>query len=277
MTGLTDIKLARLRTRLRELKKVVIGFSGGVDSTFVVRMAIDALGKESVWAVTGDSESLPPEELESCRQLIRSTGLAASHFIVIDTAELSDPEYSKNPVDRCFYCKSELFGKLREIADRVGAAYVVDGSNSDDLEDWRPGRRAAEKLGVVSPLADTGFGKEDIRSVSRKLGLPNWDKPALACLSSRIPYGSEVTAEKLDRVARAERYLRSLGFTQLRVRHHDRMARIEILRVDLPRLFSNGILGKVTAELKSLGFVYAAVDLQGYRSGSMNEDLNKGK
>jgi uncharacterized protein len=275
--SLTDSKLERLRTRLGELKKVVLGFSGGIDSTFLLKMAVDTLGRENVWAVTGDSESLLPEELESCRELIHSTGLAPSHFMVIGTEELSNPEYSRNPVDRCFYCKSELFGKLREVADRVGAGYVVDGSNSDDLEDWRPGRRAAEKLRVISPLAETGFGKDDIRSLSRKLGLPNWDKPALACLSSRIPYGSEVTAEKLDRVARAERYLRSLGFGQLRVRHHDRMARIELLKVELPRLFGDGLLGEVGAELKSLGFAYVAVDLQGYRSGSMNEDLSKGK
>ncbi len=277
MHTVTDSKLERLRFRLRKLNKVVIGFSGGIDSTFLLKTAIDVLGAGNVWAVTGDSESLLPEELESCRKLAGSLGLAAGHFIVIRTAELSDPDYRRNPVDRCFYCKSELFGKLREVAAGVGADYVVDGSNLNDLDDWRPGRRAAGRLGVVSPLAETGFGKDDIRRYSKELGLPNWDKPALACLSSRIPYGSEVTVEKLNRVAGAERYLRSLGFTQLRVRHHERLARIEFLKEEIPLLFGNGLLGEVTARLKSLGFTYVAVDLQGYRSGSMNEDLDKRK
>jgi uncharacterized protein len=276
MQTATDSRLEKLRARLRELNQVVIGFSGGIDSTFLLKMAVDALGTESVWAVTGDSESLLPEELESCRALAKSMSLASSHFIVIRTAELSDPEYRKNPADRCYYCKSELFGRLKEVAVRVGADYVVDGSNLEDLDDWRPGRRAAGRLGVVSPLAETGFGKDDIRKFSKELGLPNWDKPALACLSSRIPYGSEVTVEKLHRVARAERSLRSLGFTQLRVRHHERLARIELLKEEMPRLFANGLLGALTSKLKSLGFTYVAVDLQGYRSGSLNEGLNEG-
>jgi uncharacterized protein len=277
MQTLTDSRLERLKTRLRELNRVVIGFSGGIDSTFLLKVTVDTLGGENVWAVTGDSESLLPEELKSCRELVRDIGLAETHFIVAGTEELSNPDYRRNPADRCFYCKTELFGKLKEVAVRVGADCVVDGSNSDDLDDWRPGRRAAADLGVVSPLAESGFGKEDIRELSKELGLPNWDKPALACLSSRIPYGSEVTVEKLNRVARAERYLRSLGFTQLRVRHHDRMARIELLKKEMRHLFGNGYLPEVTAELKSMGFVYVTVDLQGYRSGSMNEDLDEGK
>jgi uncharacterized protein len=277
MEAVTDSRLERLRARLRQMRKVVVGFSGGIDSTFLLRMAVDALGGENVWAVTGDSESLLPEELESCRRLAEDMGLAAHHHLVIRTAELSDPDYRGNPVDRCFYCKSELFGKLKEVSIEVRAAYVIDGSNFDDLDDWRPGRRAAGSLGVVSPLAETGFAKDDIRRYSKELGLPNWDKPALACLASRIPYGSEVTAEKLDRVARAERFLRSLGFTQIRVRHHEKLARIELLKEELPLLFGNGLLGSVTARLKSLGFTYVAVDLQGYRSGSMNEDLVRGR
>ena len=273
MTTAADRKLERLRAGLRGLGKVVVGFSGGIDSTFLLKMSVDALGRGNVWAVTGDSESVLPEELESCRRLAEDMGLPAHHHLVIRTAELSDPGYRKNPVDRCFYCKSELFGKLKEVAARVGADCVIDGSNFDDLDDWRPGRRAAGSLGVVSPLAETGFGKDDIRRFSKELGLPNWDKPALACLSSRIPYGSEVTVEKLNRVATAERYLRSLGFTQLRVRHHERLARIELLKEEMPLLFDNDHLGNVTARLKSLGFTYVAVDLRGYRSGSMNEDF----
>jgi uncharacterized protein len=231
------------------------------------------LGAENVWAVTGDSESLVPEELEFCRNLADMIGLKKDHFVEMKTNELSDPSYRENPIDRCYYCKSELFGRLIDFAEKVGADAVFDGSNADDLVDWRPGRKAAGELGVVSPLADAGITKGELRLMARELGLSNWDKPALACLSSRIPYGSEVTAEKLDQVARAERFVKSLGFSQLRVRHHGEIARIEILKEEIPRLFENGLFSRVADELKSMGFSYVTVDLHGYRSGSMNEGL----
>lgn len=277
MEEATRNKLGQLTTRLKELQKVVIGFSGGIDSTLILKVAIDILGPANVWAVTGDSESLLPEELEFCRELGRKIGVLPSHFMEIKTNELSDPNYKANPIDRCFYCKSELFNRLQEIAKNVGALYILDGSNADDKGDYRPGRKAAANLGVVSPLAEAGITKAEIRELAKDYGLPNWDKPALACLSSRIPYGSPVTVEKLNQIARAEQYLHSLGFTQLRVRHHDKIARIELLKNQISRLYENGLADKVTTQLKEIGFTYVAVDLQGYRSGSMNETIAKDK
>jgi uncharacterized protein len=271
--SVTENKLDILTARLKSFGRVVIGFSGGIDSTLVLKLALDALGPENVWAVTGDSESLLPEELEDCRRLGREIGILRSNFIEIRTNEISNPNYRANPIDRCFYCKHELFSRLQEIAAQVGASCILDGSNADDKKDWRPGRRAAGELGVVSPLAEVGITKKEIRELARSLGLPNWEKPALACLSSRIPYGSEVTVEKLNRIAEAERFLRSLGFTQVRVRHHDKIARIEISKNEMPRLNEPGISDRIVEKLKGIGFAYVAVDLQGYRSGSMNEGI----
>jgi uncharacterized protein len=277
MKPAVEDKYDRLRDLLRNLQSVVIGFSGGVDSTFLLKVAVDVLGRENVWAVTGDSESLLPEELETCRTLGKEIGLAPKNMIEIKTNELSDPQYSANPIDRCFYCKHELFSRLQEVARDVGARFILDGSNADDNGDWRPGRRAAGELGVVSPLAEAGITKTEIREISRRLGLANWDKPALACLSSRIPYGSEVTVDKLNQIAEAERFLHSLGFTQLRVRHHGRIARIELQKDEMPRLNQDNMSDKIVAGLKKMGFTYITVDLQGYRSGSMNEDISREK
>jgi pyridinium-3,5-biscarboxylic acid mononucleotide sulfurtransferase len=269
-------KRVMLLTRLKDLGKVVIGFSGGVDSSLILKAAIDELSADNVWAVTGDSESLLPEELEFCRKLGAQIGVKPENFIEIRTNELSNPNYKANPIDRCFYCKHELFSSMQNVARQVGASYILDGSNADDKNDWRPGRKAAGQLGVISPLAEAGITKNEIRELARLYNLPNWDKPALACLSSRIPYGSEVTVKKLDQIAQAERYLRSLGFTQLRVRHHDKIARIELLKSEMPRLYANGLAEQVIAQLKEIGFTYVTIDLQGYRSGSMNDNINKG-
>jgi len=276
MQKATEKKLNRLKESIEKLEKVVVGFSGGVDSTLMLKISIDVLGDKNVWAVTGDSESLMPEELDLCRELASRLGIASENYLEIKTDELNDPDYRKNPENRCFYCKQELFGRLVEIADKTGAKYVLDGSNADDLDDWRPGREAAKKLNVVSPLADAGFTKDEIREIARELGLPNWEKPALACLASRIPYGSEITAEKLFQVAEAERFIKSLGFSQFRVRHHGEMARIEFVKDEIDRIFEDGLAEKISTRLKSMGFTYITVDLAGYRSGSMNQNINKG-
>ena len=275
MPLIADSKYQKLSSRLNDLKSIVIGFSGGIDSTLLLKVALDTLGPDKVCAVTGDSESLLPEELKDCEKMISGFGLQDSHFIKIKTEELQDKNYSSNPTNRCFFCKKELFTKLVEIAKQVGASYVLDGSNADDLDDWRPGRQAATELNVASPLAEVGFTKDDIRNLAKQLGLPNWDKPALACLASRIPYGSEVTVEKLNQIADSERYLKSLEFTQLRVRHHGKMARIELLPVEMKKVFVENLMALITEKLKQIGFTYVTIDLQGYRSGSMNELLNK--
>jgi len=273
MATMVKDKLSALREIISRYESVVIGFSGGIDSSFLLKVAVETLGGHKVRAITGNSESLMPGELEFCSALAMEIGLSPENFIVVDTEELSDPNYSKNPVDRCYYCKAELFGKLTDLALNMGADAVFDGSNADDLGDWRPGRRAAGERGVVSPLAEAGITKAELREMARECGLPNWDKPAMACLSSRIPYGSEVTLEKLERVARAERYLKSLGFTQLRVRHYDKLARIELLTEEMPRFFQDDLYSRAANALKSMGFSFVTVDLHGYRSGSMNEGL----
>jgi uncharacterized protein len=271
----TGDKYNDLKAYIKRLHKVVIGFSGGVDSTLLLKASLDAIGKEDVWAVTGDSESLMPEELAFCRKLANDLGLKDGHFVEVKTDEMSNPNYRKNPVDRCFHCKTELFGKLQEIAQKVGADFVLDGFNADDTGDWRPGRKAAQNLNVVSPLAEVGINKNDIREIARRLDLPNWEKPSLACLASRIPYGSEITAAKLRQVGEAERFLKSLGFTQLRVRHYGKMARLEFIKEEMGRIFENGLANKINSKLKSLGFAYVTIDLQGYRTGSMNENISK--
>ncbi|MCP4584066.1 MAG: ATP-dependent sacrificial sulfur transferase LarE [candidate division Zixibacteria bacterium] len=256
---------------IKKLDSVVIGLSGGVDSTLTAKLCVDYLNAEKVWVVTGDSKSIMSEELEYCKELASWLELPVDHFVIINTDELDDPNYTANPENRCYYCKHELFGKLTEFAEKIGAKHVIDGSNATDLTDYRPGMQAGRELKVRAPLAEAGFTKEDIRSLAKKLGLPNWDKPAMPCLSSRIPYHSQVTPEKLDQVARAERYLRSLGFRQFRVRHHDKIARIEV--EDLELFLKNGLRERIDRKLKEIGFTYVALDLGGFKSGNLNIDI----
>ena len=263
---MTRVKYDRLVELLRELDSVVVAFSGGVDSTLLARAAKDALGERAV-LVTADSETYPASELDEARRL---GALLDMRHLVVRTEELQNPEYARNPVNRCFFCKEELFARLAPIAEREGCRALVYGANMDDLGDHRPGMQAARERGVRAPLIEAELWKEEIRTLSRELGLPTWDKPSFACLSSRFQYGDRITAEKLRQVDAAESFVRSLGFRQFRVRHHDRLARLEIPLDEIPRLWEDGRHEAIVTRFREIGYLYVAVDLGGFQSGSAN-------
>ena len=264
-----EVKLERLRAQLREIGSAAVAFSSGVDSTFLLRVAHEELG-ENVVAVTARSHSFPKRELDEAAAFCAREGVRHE---IIDSEELDIPGFVANPPDRCYHCKKALFGKLIAFAQANGLAAVLEGSNMDDDGDYRPGRRAIMELGVASPLHDAGLTKAEIRALSKRMGLPTADKPSFACLASRFPYGERITAAGLERVERAEQWLMDagLGLAQLRVRSHGDMARIEVPPADIPRLAARA--EEIAAALKSFGFAYVALDLQGYRTGSLNETL----
>jgi uncharacterized protein len=265
---ISEDKYRDLLDILSGMESVVVGFSGGVDSTFLLGCSLEALGREKVLAATAVSETLPESQVAEAREIAASLG--AQHHL-LRTSELDIEGFRENPPDRCYYCKSELYARLKALAVERGFRAVVDGTNRDDEGDHRPGMRALEELGIRSPLREVGLGKEEIRRLSKRMALSTWDKPAFACLSSRFPYGDEITPEKLRMVERAEACLRELGFRQFRVRHHDHTARIEVEPEEIVRIASDGVRAKIVEAFRSLGYRYVAVDLQGYRTGSLNE------
>ena len=265
-------KLTELEGMLVPRESALVAFSGGVDSSLALAVAARALPKHRVLAVTSNNETYLPSELDLAREFAESLGV---EHLVVNTRELDDPNYASNPTNRCYFCKSTLYSDLAKLAEDKGYACVVDGANKDDEGDYRPGRKAARELGVVSVLSAAGMSKADVRGLAKYLGLPTWDKPALACLSSRFPYGQEITPEKLSQVARAEEFLRRKDFQQVRVRHHGEIARLEVGPDELERAFA--MREEISAELIDAGFLYVTLDLAGYRSGSLNAALKKDK
>lgn len=261
----------RLNKILRRLGRAVIAFSGGVDSTFLLKVARDTLGRENVLAVTATSETYPSSELNDAKKFAKMIGV---RHVIITTKEFKDARFRRNPPQRCYYCKKELFAKIDKIAAGEGFRYIADAANYDDRKDFRPGSRAAKEKGVVSPLKEAHLTKDDIRRLSKKIGLPTWNKPSYACLASRIPYYDAITERKLKMIEKAEDILRGeFGFSQVRVRCHGDIARIEVKPQETRRFFRGKISSGITEQLRALGFKYVTVDLRGYRSGSMNEAI----
>lgn len=262
-------KLSILKENLRNLESVAIAYSGGVDSTFLLKVAHEVLGN-NVIAITAKSSTYPERELMEAKKFAEEIGV--KHIIIV-SEELDIEGFSKNPTNRCYYCKKELFTKIQDIAKENKMKHVVDGSNMDDTGDYRPGMVAAKELGVISPLKLSNMTKEDIRWFSKQYGLKTWNKPSFACLSSRVPYGSYITIEKLKMIENAEQFLLDLGFRQVRVRHHGEIARIEVSPEEREAFFNLNTMDKVSEKLKEIGFKYVTLDLFGYRTGSMNEVL----
>ncbi len=267
-----ETKIQKLKEIFKSMGRVLVAYSGGVDSTLLLKVAKDILGDKNVLAVTALSPLYPDRELTGAKMLTRAMGV---RHLLIDSNELEIEGFSKNPPNRCYHCKKELFGKLKNLARKEEIPFVVEGSTLDDEKDYRPGRRAIQELGIRSPLKEAMFTKEEVRKLSNDLRLSTWDKPSFACLASRFPYGEEITLKDLKRVDDAESFIFRLGFTQVRVRHHGKLARIEVLPKEVERLMDRSLRDKLVSQLKKIGYQYITVDLQGFRSGSMNEVLGE--
>ncbi|MGZ3318144.1 MAG: ATP-dependent sacrificial sulfur transferase LarE [Isosphaeraceae bacterium] len=271
MNGELASKHQHMQQTMREMGRLIVAFSAGVDSTLVLKVALDTLGKENVIAATGVSPSLAARELNSVKEL---AGILGANLMLLGTSEMDSPQYTANPSNRCYFCKSELYTKLGELASKQGGGWViVNGVNADDKGDWRPGLKAADEHAVRAPLLEAGMTKSDVRTLAKELGVPNWEKPALACLSSRIPYGTPVTLGSLGQIEKAEAFLWDRGFKNFRVRHHQKLARVEVAQDDLKRLFEEPLRTELLTYFKNIGYTYVTVDLHGFRSGSGNEVL----
>jgi uncharacterized protein len=255
-------------------KSALVAYSGGLDSALVLWASVKSLGPDKIWAVTSNSESYASGECEEARRIAGEIGFPDSHHIIIKTGEMENPDYVNNPVNRCFHCKSELFSRLTEIAKDKGIDVIFDGSNASDQEDFRPGRQAALENRVVSPLLEASLDKDEIRQIAARNNLSFSDKPAAACLASRFPYGTAITIEGLSQVDKAEEAIKKLGFKGFRVRFHGSVARLELAPEDIPKIFQNGLKDQIVREIKNAGFKYVALDLEGYRTGSLNEVLS---
>lgn len=266
-----DYKLQVLKNNIEKLKSVAVAYSGGVDSTFLLKVAHDVLGDKAI-AVTAKSSTYPEREFKEAKKFAEEIGV---RHIVIVSEELEIEGFSKNPTNRCYFCKKELFTKIKDVAKENNVEQILDGSNLDDTKDYRPGMEAAKELDVISPLKEANLSKNDIRELSKSMGLRTWNKPSFACLSSRVPYGNEITIGKLKMIEISEQFLLDLGFRQVRVRHHGDIARIEISPEERERFFNLELMDKVADKLKNIGFKYVTLDLSGYRTGSMNEVLTK--
>ncbi|MEO8168319.1 MAG: ATP-dependent sacrificial sulfur transferase LarE [bacterium] len=270
LSSAVEGKYLSLQSILKKMESVAIGYSGGVDSTLLLKVAADALGAKAV-AMIGRSETYPTREFEEAVKIAEAMG---ARYLVVTTEETDVLKFRENPPDRCYFCKTELFGKLDDIAAREGLQWIADGTITDDIGDFRPGMKAKAENNVRSPLLEANLSKAEVREISKHLGLPTWDKPAFACLSSRFPYGMAITKENLTKIDGAETFLRDEGFRFFRVRYHDeRTARIEVGKEEITRLLDDTLRERVVAHMKSLGFIYVTLDLQGYRTGSMNEVL----
>lgn len=263
-----DEKMENLKNMIKKMGKVLIAFSGGIDSSFLAKICSDVLGKENVIAVTAESELYTPEEIEDAKRIADFIGIK---HLIIHTDEMKDEKFISNDAERCYICKKELFKKLKEIAEERNIKYILDGSNADDSHDFRPGRKAVMEFGVKSPLMDAGITKKEIRFLSKKMNLPVYEKPSNACLASRFPYGERITKEKIKMVYEAEKFLREIGFKIVRVRHHGKIARIEVDKEEIKKLLE--FREEILKEFKRIGYVWVCMDIEGYRTGSMNEVL----